>query len=189
MDTQVLLKRHTDLLLTTARGLDDLSAPSLCAGWSRAHVLSHLARNADGITAACRSVVAGTDETMYASSQARDADIEAGATRDAATIVADLTTTAANLTPVLDELTAQLSPDDARTVERTPGGVTFAARDLPFMRLREVVYHHVDLDAGFGFDDVEPELRAVFLQDEVGRLEGDAQVSELWRFARGVVRS
>ena len=44
------------------------------------------------------------------------------------------------------------------------------ARHLPFMRLREVVYHHVDLDAGFGFRDVEPDLLLVLLDDEVKRL-------------------
>ena len=38
------------------------------------------------------------------------------------------------------------------------------------MRLREVVFHHVDLDAGFGFDDIEPDLLRLFLEEEVARV-------------------
>ena len=38
------------------------------------------------------------------------------------------------------------------------------------MRLREVVFHHVDLAAGFGFGDVDPELQRVLLAEEVRRL-------------------
>jgi Mycothiol maleylpyruvate isomerase N-terminal domain len=43
------VRSHTDLLLDTARALDDPGAPSLCAGWSRGHVLTHVARNADSV--------------------------------------------------------------------------------------------------------------------------------------------
>ena len=69
---------------------------------------------------------------------------------------------------------------DETQVERTPGGRLFAARALPGLRLREVVYHHVDLLAGFGFDDVEPDpceryLRAetetALAQDHQGRAQ------------------
>ena len=38
------------------------------------------------------------------------------------------------------------------------------------MRLRELVFHHVDLLAGFGFADVDPEVQRVLLGEEVRRL-------------------
>ena len=57
-------------------------------------------------------------------------------------------------------------------LERTPGGPTFRGGMLPFMRLREVVYHHVDLDLGFGFDDVEGDLQLTFLENELKRQRG-----------------
>jgi maleylpyruvate isomerase len=41
---------------------------------------------------------------------------------------------------------------------------------LPQLRLRELVFHHVDLDDGFGFADVEPDLVRAFVDDAVGRL-------------------
>jgi maleylpyruvate isomerase len=50
-DNLTLLAHETGLLIRTAAGLDDgtVRAPSLCEGWTRAHVLSHIARNADAL--------------------------------------------------------------------------------------------------------------------------------------------
>lgn len=50
------------------------------------------------------------------------------------------------------------------------GGMKISPLTLPFMRLREVVYHHVDLDDGFSFSDVEPEVLHRFIDDAVSRL-------------------
>ncbi|GAA4402369.1 maleylpyruvate isomerase family mycothiol-dependent enzyme [Fodinibacter luteus] len=158
---------HTDRLLATARALDDAAAPSLCEGWTRGHVLTHLARNADGLSALVRSAVDGTGETMYASPQARDDDIEAGAARPLHELVADVEASAGSLAQVLP----RLGPGHAeQRLERTPGEFLVKAKNIPFMRLREVVYHHVDLDAGFTFAGVEPDLLRAFIAEEVRRL-------------------
>jgi maleylpyruvate isomerase len=168
--------RHTGLLLHTARGLDDPRSPSLCEGWTRGHVLSHVARNADGLAALIRSAVEGTGETMYASEEARDADIEAGAGRSSAELVEDVEQSAA----VLAEHLPRLRPDHAELrLERTPGVFLVKAGRIPFVRLREVAYHHVDLDAGFTFDDIEPELQRRFLDEEVRRLRSSEVVPDL----------
>jgi maleylpyruvate isomerase len=169
-----LVDRETRRLLGTVDGLTDaaVSAPSLCEGWSRGHVLSHLARNAEGIARASRAATSATGETMYAGPAERDADIEAGADRSARELAADVRDTAAALTPEL----ARVHPTELQDVrvERTPGGPTFWAASLPFMRLREVVVHHLDLDAGFGFEDLDqPDLAQIadlFLRDAVARL-------------------
>ena len=135
-------------LLHTARTLDSGRASSLCAGWTRGHVLTHVARNADGLAALVRSAVDGTGETMYTSPEDRDADIEAGAGRPAAELVDDVERTARALTEQL----ARLGPEQAEVrLERTPGQFLVKGKNIPFMRLRELVYHHVDLLAGFGF--------------------------------------
>lgn len=182
-----LLKRHTELLLGSARELTDTSAPSLCTGWSRGHVLTHIARNADGMAALCRSALEGTGETMYRSDESRDSDIEAGAHRPVTTLVDDVATSAA----VLDPLLTRLGPEHADlTVERTPGGHRFRVGDLIGLRLREVVYHHVDLATAFTFADVEADLVAAFLNDEYLRLGAEpghaARAADLlWR-ARGI---
>ena len=80
-DVLTAVDAQTAALLHTARTLDDGRASSLCAGWTRGHVLTHVARNADGLAALVRSAVDGTGETMYTSPEDRDADIEAGAGR------------------------------------------------------------------------------------------------------------
>ena len=181
------VRSHTDLLLGTARALDDATAPSLCVGWSRGHVLTHLARNGDGMAALVRTAVDGTGETMYLSDQARDADIDAGAPRPLPELVADLEHSAAVLAAALP----RLGPDHhGIRLERTPGVHLMRAARIPFLRLREVVYHHVDLDAGFTFVDVEPWLVRLFVADEEARLDENARhralaADLLWR-ARGI---
>lgn len=181
------VRAHTDLLLGSARGLDDPAAPSLCVGWSRGHVLSHVARNADGMTALVRAAVDGSGETMYASSQARDADIDAGSARPLDELVTDVARSAAALAEALPRLGVE---HGAIRLERVPGVYLMHAARIPFVRLREVVYHHVDLDAGFTFDDVEPWLLSLFLHDEDARLDEPARHRAraddlLWR-ARGI---
>ena len=165
--SQSLLAAHTARLLETAARLGDVSAPSLCEGWPQGHVLSHVARNAEAIGRLASWAVTGTRQEMYpGGGEARDADIEAGAGRDAAEQLADLTATSQALVPALAALAGPLA---AERVEMR-GGLEVPADRLPFLRLREVVFHHVDLDAGFTFDDVEPELVREFIGDAVDRL-------------------
>lgn len=168
-DLLAAIDEHTARLVSDARACDDLSAPSLCEGWSRDHVLNHLARNAEALVRLVGAAVDGTGETMYDSPEARDEDIDAGVGRDCDVVVADVEATAAALAPHLRRLT----PAHRDVVlERTPGGPTFRGGMLPFMRLREVVYHHVDLDLGFGFDDVEADLQVMFIENELKRQRG-----------------
>ncbi|MGL4745299.1 MAG: maleylpyruvate isomerase N-terminal domain-containing protein [Dermatophilaceae bacterium] len=186
LDVLALLTDHTARLLTSARSLGQPSAASLCSGWTRGHVLTHLARNADGLAALVRAAVDGTGEVMYPSDAERDAGIETGASRPLDALMTDVASSADALVAELTRLTADHAD---RLVERTPRGALLRAGDLPFLRLREVVYHHVDLDVGFGFRDVEPDLVEVLLADEYRRL-GDAgpharAADLLWR-ARGI---
>ena len=160
-------------VLATAAALSDrdLLAPSLCPGWSRGHVLSHLARNADALARVYAVAVTGIPDTMYDSDDARDADIEAGASHTSAEQVADLRESAARFAA----LAGQFEPSQGSVrVERTPGSRHIPADKVLFMRLRELIYHHVDLDAGYTFDQVSPDVLGMFLADMVKRLAGDA---------------
>ncbi len=147
---------QTDLLLSTIRTLDDAAvrAPSHLPGWSRGHVLTHVARNADALANVAGSAVTGRLTPMYVSTEQRDADIESGAGRSAADLEADVESSA-------ERLLAQLAavPDDRLDLEVPSGrGPTIAVASVPWARTREVVYHHVDLGAGFTFADVPDEL-------------------------------
>ena len=153
-DNLALLAHETGLLMRTAAGLDDetVRGASLCGGWTRAHVLSHIARNADGLGNLASWAVTGTPRAMYDSPEARDADIVAGSTRGVQEIFTDLEDSAARFAAAATGLAGP--PEQAEVEMRS--GRTVLAGQLPTLRLMEVVFHHVDLEAGYTFADADP---------------------------------
>ena len=143
-----LLPDATRRLIRTADALDDAAyaEPSGLPAWTRAHVLAHLALNAEGLAGALGGVLEGEPTTMYASDEDRDRDIDVLAEREPA-VIRDRLLGAS--TALADAISAM--PDDAwdGEIERTPGGRRFATALVPAMRLREVEIHHADLDAGY----------------------------------------
>jgi maleylpyruvate isomerase len=103
-----------DRVLATATALSDAQArePSLLPGWSRGHVLTHIARNADGMVNLLRWARTGAQIPMYASAQSRAADIEAGGGRPAADLAAEVRQSAATLAAE-----AASTPDEAWTAQ------------------------------------------------------------------------
>ena len=79
------LDQATQRLLDAARVITepDLRVPSLLDGWTRAHVLAHLARGGDAMRRVLAGVRSGHDRPAYASAQARQAEIEESAGRRA----------------------------------------------------------------------------------------------------------
>ena len=79
-------------LLDSARVIAerDLRQQSLLPGWTRAHVLAHLARGADAMRNLLIGARSGQDRPAYVSGEARDADIATGAGLKAKELVADL---------------------------------------------------------------------------------------------------
>jgi maleylpyruvate isomerase len=168
------LVAETDRLGRSVSALDESAAraPSGLPGWSRGHVLTHLARNAEALARVAQAAVTGQGRPMYASAEQRDADIGAGAGRPIRELAADVEGSAQALLAVLragrDELMDEAVP--------TGRGWDLTARQVPWLRLREVVYHHVDLAGSFTFHDVPDELVRTCLQDCVLRLEQAAPV-------------
>ncbi len=141
----------TERLLDTAGMLDDaaLGGASLCAGWTRGHVLTHLARNADSLVNLLIWAHTGIETPQYASTFVRDADIAEGAPRPLAEQVDDLTAAARRFHGLAQTLDAAAW---AATV-RNRRGDDVSASFVPWMRLREVEIHHVDLAAGYTHKD------------------------------------
>lgn len=141
------VEEATARLLATAATLtdDEARAPSPLPGWTRGHVLAHVARNADGLVNLLRWARTGVETPMYPSREARDADIEAGARRPAAELAADVRDSAAAFAAAAAGL-----PDEAWSATvRNPRG-EFPARVALDLRRSEVEVHHVDLAAGYG---------------------------------------
>jgi maleylpyruvate isomerase len=145
------LDAATSRLVAVASTLDDaaMRAASLLPDWSVGHVLTHLARNADGMVNLVAWAESGVETPMYASIEARAADIETGSGRPAGEIARDVTESAARLRAALVRLVS--GPDEAvdRLVLFGPPRPGTAA-DMPawavlYARLREVEIHHVDL--------------------------------------------
>ena len=141
------IDQATQRLIDTARIITepDLRAPSLLPGWTRAHVLAHLARGADAMRNLLVGVRSGQERPAYVSAEARQADIERGAGMRADELMADLADSAMALRTIARQL-----PDEGWQVPvRILDSAPFPADQLLTRRLVEVELHHCDLGAGY----------------------------------------
>jgi maleylpyruvate isomerase len=199
MESPVALPRLDETVLATTRYLqalteladEDVRGPSLLPGWSRAHVITHLARHADALTHALHGVLNGADAWMYSSQDARNADIEAGSRRGATELREDAAASWGRLLQTLNELhPAQLDV----AVSRLPDGPRFlTVRTVPQVRWTEVEVHHADLDIGYTAADWPADLALLLIGrrvDELG-LDGPSMVLSgtdvdgLWKTGSG----
>ncbi|WP_030809780.1 maleylpyruvate isomerase family mycothiol-dependent enzyme [Streptomyces sp. NRRL F-2799] len=142
------VQEATERLLSAAAELDNaaLAQPSRLPGWTRGHVLAHIARNADALV----NVLEG--RPMYVSAETRDADIERDAPRPLETHLTDVRDSAARFDA------AGSAPGDWNRVVELRNGITDVAARLPFRRWVEVELHHVDLEAGYELEDLPAEF-------------------------------
>jgi uncharacterized protein (TIGR03083 family) len=135
-------------LITDAGGITDADArgPSLLPGWSRGHVLTHLARNAEGGARLLGWARTGVPSYEYPSVAARAAAIEQGAGRPAAELVADVRATAGALAAAA----AAMPPGAWQNPVTWTTGQQSPAEMIARSRLAEVLIHHVDLGIGYG---------------------------------------
>jgi len=157
----------TRLLLAALSQLDDgaLDEPTLLPGWNRRYLLSHLANNAGALGNLLYWARTGEERRMYASSEQRAADIEAGATAAPADLRSLVSSTAAGLWSDLDAMPAPAWSAQVITAQ----GLTRYATEVPWMRAREVYIHAVDLAAGISFTDLPASFLAALLDDITAR--------------------
>jgi maleylpyruvate isomerase len=138
-------------LVAAISGLSDeaVTRPSRLPGWTVGHVLTHLARNADGHSRRLEGALRGEEVARYAGgSSQRDQEIEAGALRSGRDLVTDVSTSAERLEDVWSRSVIagwpnrQLLADDNWPTDASP-----------LRRLREVEVHHVDLGLGYRPED------------------------------------
>jgi maleylpyruvate isomerase len=123
--------------------------PSALPGWTVAHVLTHLARNADSHLGMLEAAGRGEPAVQYPGGRAqRAADIEAGAHRPADQLTADVRASNAALEAAWATATARTW---GAVGETATGPVPL--HDLPFRRWRETCVHHADLGLGFTWAD------------------------------------
>lgn len=150
--------------------LDDIGGPSRLPGWTRGHVITHVARNAEGLVRLLTWARTGIETPMYASTEARAADIEAGAGRPLAEQLDDVRRTGAAFATAASGLSAQ----HWRTMVRTRHDPISAAA-VPWARTREVWLHLVDLGADVEIDVLPEDIAAALVRDVASWM--DARVS------------
>ncbi len=134
-------------LATVARLQDaDFATPSVLPGWSVAHVISHVASNATGISASVISASHGEPVAVYATNAARDAEID----ERAALPVSELRALNASS---CDDLSAAIAACPADRLEvllpRVVDGPAWSVLDWMGARWREVEIHHTDMGVGY----------------------------------------
>ena len=136
--------------------------PSKLPGWSVAHVLTHLARNADSHVRMLDGANRGEVLTQYSGGmQSRNADIEAGAGRSAAELVSDVRSTIYRLEAAWASSTELGWAGHGIALM---GDVPMS--DLVYRRWRETEIHRVDVGLGYGIDDWPSQ----FVRSDLGRM-------------------
>lgn len=142
-----LVELSTDRMLLGLTDMSDaqLREPSLLPGWTRGHVLTHLARNADALVNLLSWARTGERKDMYPSREARNADIESGAGRSVAELRDDLTQSHSRFREYAGRLDADAW---ARRVEWGADMRGGAAEFVLVLRAVEVELHRTDLGLG-----------------------------------------
>ncbi|GAA3650539.1 maleylpyruvate isomerase family mycothiol-dependent enzyme [Nonomuraea antimicrobica] len=144
---QAELVTATNRLLATAASLsaDDLAAPSLLPGWTRRHVLAHVAGNAGSLSNLLIWARTGVRTPQYASLDARTAEIEAAAALPADRLLTGLHDGADRLAAAVRDLPAAAWSAPVEGMRPPPHPAWYVL----VRRLREIGFHHVDLAAGY----------------------------------------
>lgn len=162
------LRQGTELLLTTVEKIDDdaFAEPSSLPGWTRAHLVGHVARNAEALMRLATWARTGIENPMYADRAQRAAEIEEAAGFPPDRLRRELHETA----EALDAALAQLTPEAWRSEVRSALGRAIPAAEVPWMRNREVWLHAVDLGTGVTTADLPADLVDLLLDDVTGML-------------------
>jgi maleylpyruvate isomerase len=145
---------------------EELRAPCALPSWTRAHVVGHMARNAEALGRLATWARTGVPSPMYASKEQRDADIEASAVLPASRLRVELVDTALALANAFDTM----SQADWQATVRSAQGREIPASEVPWLRVREVWLHAVDLDAGARVHDLPDGMLDALLDDVCGAM-------------------
>ena len=139
-------------------------------GLNRKHMVAHLAANADAVGNLVRWAATGQPSPMYGSPEQRAADIEAGAGKTGAELIAWFDRSAG----ALESAMADLSDAQWRAEVVTAQGRAVPATETAWLRAREVMVHAVDLRTGLTFADLPTDFLVALVDDIVAKRGGAA---------------
>lgn len=149
----------------TDLGESALARPSALPGWTRKHVVAHVAANADALGNLIRWAATSEPTPMYASPAERAAGIERGSRLPAR----DQTEWLRRSADALEEAMTHLSDEQWQASVLTAQGRTVPSTEVPWMRSREVYIHAVDLATGLSFADLPAGFLTALCDDVAGK--------------------
>jgi maleylpyruvate isomerase len=164
----------------------DFSAPTLLPGWDRSTLLAHVSLNARALLNLLDWARSGTRSPMYPGGpDQRAADIAALAAREPADIRAELAAASGELAAAI----AALPPARWGATMTNAQGREITAREVIWMRNREVWVHGVDLDCAATFAAAPAQLLAALLTDATSTMTAGAaavtlqstNTAQIWR--------
>lgn len=165
-----VLQRESGMAMATIASLtdDELAKATHCEGWTRAHLIAHLALDAGAMTNLVTWAVTGEGTPAYESRDKRDADIEATAQLSAVELAKTLGQADARLLEALHTLRNGVQVDTVPTL--FSGDVNVFS--LPARRTTEVIVHHDDLDTTWEWHEADPDATVDAIEVCVHRLQG-----------------
>ena len=163
------LGRESDMFLATVESLadDELTAPSLCEGWTRADVIAHVASNGRALVKLIDWATSGEERSLYASTDARSQQIAALATLPRKELVAELRESARSFAEQAQRLGGELAAPEVQL-----NGKALPATSIVALRIAEVVVHHHDLDTAWTVEEADPDSLLNALEAVVRSLRG-----------------
>jgi maleylpyruvate isomerase len=152
-----------------ARKLNELSDAELDGGtrlpeWTRRHVVAHVGYNARAIARLIEWAATGVETPMYSSTEARNHEINFGATMSPIALRNLFDHSAVHLSVEWRDLPDANWANQVRTAQ----GRIVRASETVWMRTREVWVHTVDLDNGATFADIPATVLERLLRDITG---------------------
>ncbi|GAA4547196.1 maleylpyruvate isomerase family mycothiol-dependent enzyme [Pseudonocardia xishanensis] len=141
------------------------AAHTALPGWTRGHLVAHVAANADALRNLVHWAATGDVTPMYATPEERIAAIEWGSRLPAGQLGHWLRTSAARLQTACDQLRGEQWAHEVRTAQ----GRTVPASEIAWLRAREVWVHAADLGTGVAFADLPDDFLRALEADIVER--------------------
>jgi maleylpyruvate isomerase len=165
------MQRESAMVMATVSSLvdDELSKPTKCERWTRAHVIAHLIGDADAMTNLATWATTGRETPGYESRAKRDAGIEAAAKLSAAELADALEQASARLLAAFQALKDGVQVATLPTLSSDE----INAFSLPARRTTELIVHHDDLDTTWEWHEADPEAILDAIEVCVLRLQGD----------------
>ena len=148
------LGRESDMFFATVESLadDELTVPSLCEGWTRAEVIAHVASSGRALVNLIDWATSGEERPLYASGEARAAEIAALAALPRQELIGEVRESAHNFAEQAQRLSGELAATELQV-----NGKAVPATSIVALRIAEVVMHHHDLDTAWTIEEADPD--------------------------------